>query len=93
MVDRLFAKEFRRIEIEIKGARPAFHMYLAVWSNPGRGECLIGAPTLEALARRWAEVTQRPLDASRAQYVLVMNYDAPGTLVEPAHPMSARGPQ
>ena len=62
--------------------RPAFDMYIAVWGVGG--ECVIGAPSLAALEARWFQITRVPLDAARAQHVLVMHCGAPESLMNAA---------
>lgn len=78
-MERKLATEFRRMRIQVDEPRPAFDMYIAVWSNFGRGECVIGAPSLQALDARWQQITRTTLDASRAQHVVVTYFDAPKT--------------
>lgn len=76
-MDRKLASQFRRTRVEVHAPRPAFDMFIAVWANPGRGECVIGAPSLQTLSDRWLQITRTPLDASRAQHVLVLHCDVP----------------
>lgn len=97
-MDRKLATQFQRMRVQIIEPRPAFDMYIAIWSFPGRGECVIGAPTREALAERWEQITRTPLDESRAQHVLVLHCEAPDALMNQAKaiaagrdPPSARG--
>lgn len=81
-MDRKLATQFRRMNVRINEPRPAFDMFIAVWSNAGFGECVIGAPSLETLEARWRQITRTPLDAARAQHVLVLHCDAPESLME-----------
>lgn len=97
-MERKLATQFKRMRVEIHEPRPAFDMYIAVWAKPGRGECVIGAPSLEALETGWLQITRTPLDASRAQHVLVLHCEAPDALMNQAKaiaagrdPPSARG--
>lgn len=78
------ATQFRRMHAQIDGPRVAFDMHVAVWRNNGAGECVIGAPTIEALKARWAQITGTPLDADRAQHVIVMRCEAPDALMDEA---------
>lgn len=84
MSSRKLATQFTRMRVQINEPRPAFDMYIAVWSNFGCGECVIGAPSLQALRDRWRQITRTPLDASRAQHVLVMHCNAPDDLMDRA---------
>jgi hypothetical protein len=70
---RKLATEFRRMRIQIDEPRPAFDMHIAVWAQPGRAECVIGASSLQALNERWLQITRTQLDASRAQHVVVIH--------------------
>lgn len=81
-MERKLATQFRRMNVQINEPRPAFDMFVAVWSNTGFGECVIGAPSLETLKTRWRQITRTPLDAARAQHVLVLHCDAPESLME-----------
>lgn len=83
------ATQFRRMRVQVDEPRVAFDMYVAVWRNTGMGECLIGAPTLEELDARWAQITGTPLDADRAQHVIVMQCEAPGARMDEARAMAA----
>lgn len=83
-MDRKLATEFQRMRVQISEPRRAFDMYIAVWSNAPYGECVIGAPSIEALELRWARITRTTLDASRAQHVIVMHCDAPESLLRQA---------
>lgn len=76
-MERKIATEFRRMRIQVDEPRTAFDMYIAVWTAPGRGECVIGAPSLRALADRWQQITRTRLDASRAQHVVVTHFGEP----------------
>lgn len=78
-MERKLATEFRRMRIQLDEPRPAFDMYIAVWSNFGRGECVIGAPSLPALVDRWQQITRTTLDARRAQHVVVTHFGEPTT--------------
>lgn len=84
MSSRKLATQFTKMRVQIDEPRPAFDMYIAVWSNFGRGECVIGAPSLQALSDRWLQITRTALDASRAQHVLVMHCSAPDELMDRA---------
>lgn len=42
-------------------------MWVAVWSNRGRGEVVLGAPTLDQLAARWEQITNCDFDRTIAQ--------------------------
>jgi hypothetical protein len=81
-MDRKLAKQFRRMSVQINEPRPAFDMYIAVWSNAGFGECVIGAPSLASLESRWLQITRTPLDETRAQHVLVLHCNAPEYLMD-----------
>lgn len=87
-MDRKFATQFREMRVQINEPRAAFDMYIAVWSVGG-SECVIGAPSLEALSNRWAQMTRTTLDASRAQHVLVMKCEAPEALMNAAKAIAA----
>lgn len=64
------------MRVQFGEPRPAFDMYIAVWARPGQGECVIGAPSVEALRARWLQITRTALDASRAQHVIVMQCES-----------------
>lgn len=84
-MDRKVATQFQRMRVQVNEPRPAFDMYIAVWSNPPYGECVIGAPSVEQLELRWARITHTTLDADRAQHVLVIHCDdAPDSLMREA---------
>jgi hypothetical protein len=83
-MDRKLATQFHRMNVQINEPRPAFDMYIAVWANGVGGECVIGAPSLQALESRWLQITRVPLDADRAQHVLVLHCDAPEALMDAA---------
>jgi hypothetical protein len=76
-MDRKLATQFQRMRVQINEPRPAFDMHIAVWANPGRGECVLGAPSVEALRERWQQITRTQLDESRVQHVIVMLCDVP----------------
>lgn len=80
-MEKKLAKQFRRMNVQINEPRPAFDMYIAVWSNMGFGECVIGAPSMATLEARWLQITRTTLDAARAQHVLVLHCDAPEELM------------
>lgn len=88
-MDRKLATEFTRMQVQINEPRSAFDMYIAVWTAPGRGECVIGAPSVKALADRWLQITRTALDESRAQHVLVLHCSAPDELMERAKAIAA----
>lgn len=88
-MSRKLATQFTKMRVQIDEPRPAFDMYIAVWSNFGRGECVIGAPSLKALADRWLQITRTALDESRAQHVLVMHCSAPDELMDRAKGITA----
>lgn len=88
-MEKKLATQFQRMRVTVNEPRPAFDMHIAVWSNPGRGECVIGAPSLAALADRWLQITRTPLDASRAQHVIVIHCEAPEGLMSEAKNIAA----
>lgn len=81
-MEKKLATQFRRMNVQINEPRPAFDMYIAVWSNTGFGECVIGAPSMAALESRWLQITRTKLDATRAQHVLVLHCSAPEKLMD-----------
>jgi hypothetical protein len=83
-MERKLAKQFARMMVQVHEPRAGFDMYVAVWSKPGHGECVIGAPSVMALAERWYDITQTALDANRAQHVMVIQCDAPESLMDQA---------
>jgi hypothetical protein len=83
-MDRKLATQFQQMRIQVNEPRPAFDMHIAVWLFPGRGECVIGAPSIGSLAERWFEITRMPLDTRRAQHVVVIHCDAPEELMNAA---------
>lgn len=52
--------------------RVAFEAYVAISSNSG-SHMMVGAPTLNALAEAWAQVTGIPLDRRMAQRVFIVS--------------------
>lgn len=50
---------------------PAFELWIAIWNNRGRGEVMLGAPTLDALGERWEQITSSDFDPTRAQHVVI----------------------
>ena len=46
-------------------------MWVNVWGNRGRGDVMIGAPTLAELAKRWEQITNSDFDETLAQQVIV----------------------
>jgi molybdopterin-guanine dinucleotide biosynthesis protein A len=83
------AREFQQVRIQIDQPRAAVEMHVAIWSNPGRGECFIGAPTLDALEARWLQITRTTLDKARAQHVLVVSCDVPEAIMTAAKEVAA----
>lgn len=65
------AKSFRKIKTTKLEQFNGFEMYVAVWNNRGRGEVMLGAPTLELLEERWEQITHSDFEPSRAQRVVV----------------------
>lgn len=89
-MDRKLATQFQRMSIQVNEPRPAFDMYIAVWAaGPGRGECVIGAPSILSLADRWLQITRTQIDASRVQHVVVIHCDAPEALMKSAKAIAA----
>ena len=64
-----FPKRLLKGHVEARGAE----MYVAVWTNRGRGHVMIGAPTLEALSARWEQITHSDFMPEMAQYVVVLD--------------------
>lgn len=89
-MDRNLATQFQRMRVQITEPRSAFDMHIAVWKNSGRGECVIGAPSVEALRERWKQITCTRLDESRVQHVIVMLCEAPEGLLNRAKAVALR---
>lgn len=88
-MEKKLAKQFQRMTVTVNEPRAGFDMYIAVWSTPGCGECVIGAPSVMELAKRWFDITKLPLDANRAQHVMVIQCDAPESLMDQAKAIAA----
>jgi hypothetical protein len=89
-MDRKLATQFQRMRVQITEPRSAFDMHIAVWAKPGRAECVIGAPSVEALREQWEQITHTRLDESRVQHVIVMLCEAPEGLINQAKAIAAR---
>lgn len=50
-----------------------FEIWVAIWNNRGRGEVVLGAPTLDALAERWEQITSSDFERDRAQCVVFLS--------------------
>ena len=48
-------------------------MFVAVWTNRGRGVVMIGAPSLERLRERWEQITNSDLNPELAQCVVMIH--------------------
>lgn len=88
-MERKLATQFQKMQVTVNEPRAGFDMYIAVWSTPGCDECVIGAPSVMALAKRWFDITKLPLDANRAQHVMVIQCDAPEALMNQAKAIAA----
>lgn len=49
----------------------SFEMWIAVWNNRGRGEVMLGAPTLDQLGERWEQITSSDFEPERAQHIVI----------------------
>lgn len=65
------AQTFRKVKATASATIGAFEMYVSVWNNRGRGEVMIGAPSLDELEARWEQITSSDFERDRAQRVVV----------------------
>lgn len=83
MPNKEHAKQFTRLAVEYHKPRAGFDAYIAVWRGP-RSEVVIGAPTLDALAEEWEDITGLRLQRERAQHVVLTYCDVPEVLMQQA---------
>jgi hypothetical protein len=71
--ERPKAAQFKRRRVMAQKPVAGYEAYVAIWMNDGRGEVMIGAPTLDALALRWQQITRssEAFDRARAQHVVL----------------------
>ena len=91
-MDKQHAKQFRKLQVQYLKPKAGFEAYVAVW-NGGGDEVIIGAPTLEALADQWENITGRKLQRDRAQHVMLTYCDVPPALMEQARAALDAGAQ
>lgn len=65
------AQQFERRYIEIGKRAVSYKAYMAIWSNRGRGEVVIAAPTINDLRKRWDQITNTDLDEMMVQEVFI----------------------
>ena len=63
---------FTKRRIQQLETAPGFEMWVAVWGNRGRGNVMIGAPTLDELADRWEQITNSDFDRDMAQRIVTL---------------------
>ena len=63
---------FTKRRVQQLETAPGFEMWVAVWGNRGRGDVLIGAPTLDELAARWEQITSHDFDRDMAQRIVTL---------------------
>ena len=63
---------FTKRRVQQLETAPGFEMWVAVWGNRGRGNVMIGAPTLDELADRWEQITNSDFDRDMAQRIVTL---------------------
>jgi hypothetical protein len=75
-----YATHFTSLKVSRSEPVGGIPMWVAVWGNRGRGQVMIGAPTLDDLQERWEQITNSDFDRTLAQRVVQVEWidaDAP----------------
>lgn len=59
-----YAKTFQMLTVPAQQSQTGFRLVCTVWRNRGRGEVMIGAPSMDELRERWEQITSSDFDAS-----------------------------